>query len=135
MSQITDPLPIAVKPAPPRISASDSRRTKRADPRYLSRDWRAFRLTILQRDGYRCVKCGVDVSGKGQARVDHIKRLSDGGAFLDPANCRSLCTACDAMSHREKGSGATRRDERIVIRGADASGMPLDPAHPWRLRL
>lgn len=107
---------------------------KKADPRYLSKEWRAFRLTILRRDGYRCVKCGANVSGKGQARVDHIERLSDGGAFLAPANVRTLCINCDAQSHREKGSGRLEREERFIIRGADASGRPLDPNHVWNMK-
>jgi hypothetical protein len=33
---------------------------------------------------------------------------------------------------KEKSSspGASRRQPRVI--GCDASGMPLDPAHPWR---
>ena len=30
---------------------------------------------VLIRDNYRCVVCNRDVSGKGEARVDHIKPL------------------------------------------------------------
>jgi 5-methylcytosine-specific restriction endonuclease McrA len=86
----------------------------------------------LQRDGYRCIICGADVSGPGAARVDHIRRVSDGGAFFDLANVRTLCISHDAQSHREKGSGAPSREERFAITGCDVSGMPLDPAHPWR---
>jgi 5-methylcytosine-specific restriction enzyme A len=118
----------------PRIAMLD-RRVKPlprvVDSLYTSAAWRAMRLVVLRRDGYRCVVCRISVAGKGQARVDHIIRVEDGGARLDPANCRSLCPSCDNQAHREKGSGAPQRDERFAIKGADLSGRPLDPLHPW----
>jgi len=116
-----------------RVGALHSRRVKpRAiEPLYSSAVWRALRLVVLRRDGYRCVVCGISVAGKGQARVDHIVRVTDGGARLDAANCRTLCASCDNQAHREKGSGSPQRDERFSIEGADLSGRPLDPMHPW----
>ena len=107
---------------------------KRVDPIYKDPRWRATRQAVLKRDGYRCVVCHCDVSGKGKARVDHIKRVKDGGAPFDPANCRTLCADHDNQSHREKGRGGGARDERFVIRGCDADGFPVDPNHPWAKR-
>jgi len=98
---------------------------------YFSPEWRALRAAVLRRDGYRCVVCGADVSGRGRARVDHIRRVKDGGALLDPSNCRTLCPTHDAQGHREKGTGTRRRDERFAITGCTPSGKPLNPAHPW----
>jgi 5-methylcytosine-specific restriction protein A len=105
-----------------------------ANPFYFTPEWRALRGAVLRRDRYRCVVCGADVSGKGQARVDHIRRIQDGGARLDPANMRTLCILHDNQSHREKGTGSPKRDERFTLPGCDSSGFPLDPKHPWGRR-
>jgi 5-methylcytosine-specific restriction endonuclease McrA len=107
---------------------------KKPDPFYRSREWRAVRKMVLRRDNYRCVICGVDVTGCGEARVDHIVRVRDGGALLDPANLRTLCVLCDGQGHREKGSRGSHRHEKFVITGCDPSGMPLDPRHFWNRR-
>jgi 5-methylcytosine-specific restriction endonuclease McrA len=104
------------------------------NPFYQTPEWRALRLACLKRDGYRCVVCHTSVVGKGQARVDHIKRISDGGAPLELSNVRTLCVLHDNQSHREKAGGGGQRVERFVIKGCDAQGWPLDPNHPWRQR-
>jgi hypothetical protein len=101
---------------------------------YHSPAWRKLRRQALIRDGYRCVICRRDISGKGMARVDHIKPLrTDPDLALSLANLRSLCANHDNQSHREKGrySGAPR-EEFFVITGCDARGVPLDPAHHWK---
>ena len=102
---------------------------KRPDPIYLSAEWKQVRKFVLARDDHRCVVCGRDVSAAGAARVDHIRRVTDGGAPFDPANLRTLCVTHDAQAHREKGTGSQHREERFG--GCDLSGRPLDPRHPW----
>jgi len=49
------------------------------------------------------------------------------------SNLRTLCTTCDNQSHREKGrtTRTGEREERIVIRGVNRYGEPLDPNHHW----
>lgn len=120
------------------------REPKRVDPFYLTPQWRTLRAFVLKRDGHRCVVCGADVSAKGAARVDHIKpRSTHPELALEPSNLRTLCVSkamggngCDSQGHREKrGQAGGARDERFVIRGIDAAGMPLDPKHPWHSRV
>lgn len=114
-------------------SAEAARGVKRADPFYLSPEWRKLRLVTLQRDGYRCVVCRRNVSGKGESRVDHIKPRRDHPELaLVLSNLRTLCPEHDNQAHREKGrAGGGPRDERFRVRGCDAAGWPIDPAHPW----
>jgi 5-methylcytosine-specific restriction endonuclease McrA len=104
---------------------------RRANGFYDTPAWKAARRTALRRDGYRCVVCGRDIRGVGQSRVDHIKPLRTHPELgLNLANLRSLCANHDNQSHREKGRSSTGlRDEKFVITGCDANGMPLDPAH------
>jgi len=72
-------------------------------PLYGSSAWKAVRARVLRRDGYRCVMCSADVRGKGASRVDHITEVRHGGAQLDPANLRTLCTRCDGARHAGRG--------------------------------
>jgi 5-methylcytosine-specific restriction protein A len=98
---------------------------------YDRQAWRRLRLVIRQRDGYRCVKCGADVSAPGAARVDHVERVKDNPSrFLDPTNLRTLCPTCDNRSHLEKRRRVPYRVERTV-HGCDEFGQPLDPDHLW----
>ena len=52
--------------------------------------WLALRRWCLDRDGWRCRKCGK----AGVLEVDHIVRLEDGGERFDPKNCQTLCRGC-----------------------------------------
>jgi 5-methylcytosine-specific restriction endonuclease McrA len=98
---------------------------------YHSPRWRALRLVALRRDRWRCTICGVSVSAKGQARVDHIHpRTTHPHLELALDNLRTLCPRCDNQGHREKGSHSARREVRF--NAFNASGMPLDPNHHWR---
>jgi 5-methylcytosine-specific restriction enzyme A len=55
--------------------------------RGYGRDWLAFRADFLLRHP-RCCVPGCD---QPATQVDHIVALRDGGARLDPANCRPMC--------------------------------------------
>jgi 5-methylcytosine-specific restriction endonuclease McrA len=109
---------------------------KTVDPFYKSKQWISLRQWVLNRDQHRCVICQSDVSAPGQARVDHIKpRRQHPRLALDPANCRTLCTRCDRQAHRERTARHPYKGDRIerfTRYGTDAAtGMPLDPNHPW----
>lgn len=53
-----------------------------------------IRFTILERDGFKCVACGVSAQ-EAKLQVDHIKPVSKGGTFLD-SNLQTLCWKCNA---------------------------------------
>ena len=92
---------------------------------YQQPAWRKLRLIALRRDHFRCVVCGIDVSGSGKARVDHIKpRKTHPHLAFTLSNLRTLCPAHDAQSHLEKLTGSTQRIERFTLRGCDANGWP-----------
>lgn len=56
--------------------------------------WRAFRLTILERDQWLCTLRLDGCTGRAE-HVHHIHPLSRGGAKYDPANCASSCAWCN----------------------------------------
>ena len=65
------------------------------------RRWAKIRVQVLERDGYRCVRCGKP----GRLEVDHIKPAFRGGDLYDLANLQSLCRNC----HIAKTASENRR--------------------------
>lgn len=56
------------------------------------------RTAILNRDGYRCRYCGVEVVDGQNAEIDHVIPLSRGGeSTLD--NLVTSCAACNRRKH------------------------------------
>lgn len=98
------------------------------DPFYYSPAWRRVRSAALQRDRFRCTapRCGQPAS-----HVDHVLARAAGGAPLDLANLRSLCASCHSRKTARADGGFGHR-RRSATWGCDASGIPLDPTHPWR---
>lgn len=81
---------------------------KRADPLYLSREWRALMRTIKAARGAWCSVCGA--GGKGVRIIgDHIVEVKDGGAELDADNVQLMCLPC----HNRK-TGLERMKRRGV---------------------
>ncbi|KAB8334760.1 HNH endonuclease [Scytonema tolypothrichoides VB-61278] len=58
----------------------------------------SVRVSVLHRDGYKCVFCGR-TSQQMQLEVDHIVPFSKGGSN-DLSNLQTLCTDCN------RGKGA-----------------------------
>ena len=77
---------------------------KRADPFYLSPEWRKLMAQIIAERGRRCEDCG-----RTNTRIfgDHVHELKDGGAQLDKRNVRLRCGSC----HTRKTAAA--RAERL----------------------
>ena len=110
------------------------RKHKQGQPFYWSAQWKALRRQVLNRDGYACTVCHVQVASS-TARVDHIIPRSRAPHLeLVASNCRVLCTRCDAQSHRERATGKADRIERFVL-GHDANGLPRDCEHLWNRRV
>lgn len=102
------------------------------DPFYTSATWLAARRDALHRADRRCQQPGC---GARASVVDHIRPRRAGGAPFDPANLRALCWRHHSTktAARDGGFGNARSAEAAPILAVDASGVPLDPAHPWRV--
>ena len=59
--------------------------------------WARIRRNILDRDGYRCRKCGKS----GVLEVHHVKALDDGGTN-ELGNLLTLCRGCHIHEHRHR---------------------------------
>src|ERR1700681_4937555 len=100
-----------------RIATLDTRRikppAKRADPFYLSPEWRGFIAKLIKERGRLCEhpQCRTPNRGAGQRIFgDHIHEISDGGVPLDPANIMLLCSPCHGIkTARERGKRAIGR--------------------------
>lgn len=69
---------------------------KRADPFYISTEWRALVAEIIRERGARCEDPSCRYPGRIGVRVfgDHIVELKDGGAPLDKTNVMLRCGSC-----------------------------------------
>jgi 5-methylcytosine-specific restriction enzyme A len=79
--------------------------------------WRALRLKVLARDGYKCQSCGK----AGRLEVDHVQpvRTHPERAY-DPENLKSLCPACHTRKtrvecgHPEKSPARSAWDSAVA---------------------
>ncbi|MCX5538347.1 HNH endonuclease [Paraburkholderia sp. CNPSo 3076] len=96
---------------------TNHRASGNAHQRLKGRALQRRNLSVKERDGYCCRKCGIaTVSGE----VDHIKALENGGTD-DMDNLQYLCVDC----HKVK----TAQDLGHKVRRAfGPDGMPVDGA-------
>ena len=82
--------------------------------RVNKRRWAAARQRVLNRDGWRCKKCGRP----GRLEVHHIVPLHQGGAGYDLDNLEAMCRGCHiavtAEGNRRKLSPAEEAWGRLV---------------------
>jgi 5-methylcytosine-specific restriction enzyme A len=107
------------------------------NPFYASPFWKALRLKALARDGHRCTVDGCpNTRANSRLYVDHIltRPPVEYPCHLDTLdNLRTLCGVHDAQV-KERTGGRRQRDGKLMVKGCDASGQPLDPNHPWNRR-
>lgn len=59
--------------------------------------WKELRMSILERDGYRCTACGCG----GRLEVDHIHPVRTHPELsYDPGNLQALCPSCHTKKTR-----------------------------------
>ena len=77
----------------------------RAHRQLSRRKWERVRRAILERDGYRCARCGR----AARLAVHHVRPLSEGGDPYNPENLETVCPACHAEAHARERSPAAAR--------------------------
>ena len=68
----------------------------------MSGNWieKAVRERIYQRDHYRCVYCGADLSeNRSELSLDHILARVSGGDVTDPKNLLTCCRCCNSSKN------------------------------------
>ena len=105
-------------------------------PAAYGKGWKKLRRRVLERDGWSCVYCGVDLKLPGiTASVDHIvpvvelETLGENvtPAAVDPGDLVACCSSCNsARGARLKGRRSTA--QRVVgrSRSVQSSGSPWD---------
>lgn len=88
-----------------------------ADRMYSTAHWKKLRLQILDRDGWRCHWCGVELphDASRRAQVDHLTAVVDGGPRYAPANLVASCVRCNSA-----------RGAKTLARMAAAAGRFVD---------
>lgn len=67
---------------------------------YVRGEGRAFIRDVLERDDYRCKRCGAGKSGPKSLHVHHIKPWAGNEALrFDMGNVVTLCRACHGWVH------------------------------------
>lgn len=78
-------------------------------------DWRSIRESVLRRDNFKCVECGMQCN-RAEADVHHLLPRSAGGSN-EPSNLVTLCDGCHAAHHPKLAAGLARSAiERWAVR-------------------
>lgn len=66
---------------------------------------KAFRNTVLTRDGFACVRCGKNKTGPRTLHVHHIKAWAGNPSLrFDPENAVTLCRDCHNWVHSRQNT-------------------------------
>ncbi len=95
---------------------------------YNTTAWQRLRRAKL-RASPLCEPCGRLGRIVPANTVDHIKSIASSGDPFPPlAGLMSMCPAC----HNTKTNAVDRAGGKgVAFKGADASGLPIDPSHPF----
>ncbi len=80
------------------IPGAEERLRRQSNPE----EYRALKLRVLERDGWRCQSCGR----RDQLEVHHQVRRSQLG-LDDEANLIVLCNSCHRVQHEKNVAGDT----------------------------
>ncbi|WP_374322166.1 HNH endonuclease [Brevundimonas sp.] len=99
-----------------------------ADWPYTTARWQRLRKAKLS-EAPLCQTCEHRGRKVVAEHVDHVVAIKQGGPAFPPMDClRALCAPCHSIKtnalDRAGGKG-------VAIKGCDADGLPLDPAHPF----
>lgn len=91
--------------------------------------WRRLRGEVLASEPL-CRMCWDDYRLRTRAtEVDHIEdSREDYSDDNSRENLAPLCRECHSRKTRAQMQG-----KAVPVYGCDAQGIPLDPAHPWRI--
>lgn len=102
-----------------------------------TRRWRVLRASVLRHANY---ECEVDGCEREAVAVDHVQRVSAGGAPYDEANCQALCkphhdakTAAEGAAAAAAKRAAPKPRRRSQLHPADVlrgDGPPAGPPRP-----
>ncbi|MGM8137503.1 HNH endonuclease [Enterococcus italicus] len=78
---------------------------KKANPFYLTGEWKRKRLEILERDHYECQECRrngkLTTAYDAILEIDHIKELDKYPELAwDNENLQTLCRSCHNKKHK-----------------------------------
>ena len=86
---------------------------KEAQRIYRSARWKVIRQFVLERDGFKCVRC----NRRSGLECDHVLPISQGGHPWDPSNLQALCRGCHiAKSVEERQLKVVIDDEREALK-------------------
>lgn len=99
---------------------------------YNTEAWRRLRALKLNAEPL-CEYCARRGDAVRAEQVDHRIPISEGGApFPALAGLLSLCATCHSQKTRaEARQKHLAPQDRLLVKGCDARGRPVDPAHPW----
>jgi hypothetical protein len=111
--------------APPKVRVAE----KRADPFYLTPEWRGFVCDVIRERGRRCETCGKTREDDGspvRLIADHIVEISDGGAVFDKRNIGLKCTRAggDGRTGPDGRRGGCHNRKTAEARAARMGGAP-----------
>jgi hypothetical protein len=104
--------------APRRTSGAENTRN-----RTYGRQWRAVRLRVLERDGYRCQIRGPRCTG-GADVVDHVVDARVTGPVFDPENLRAACRSCNTWIAAQRRKRESRAERAPVVHVKDSPRTP-----------
>jgi 5-methylcytosine-specific restriction enzyme A len=88
---------------------------------YSTERWQRVRRRQLLREPL-CRACQIEGAITQAVEVDHIKRVSVGGAVFDPANMQSLCKEHHSIKTKYEMHG--KSFDAYVLRGCNVDGSP-----------